>query len=310
MIYNSILEVMHPHCFLRLNDLPFGAETIMKIEGYNPSSSIKIKPALHIIETLEKEGKIIPNKTKIIESSSGNFGIALSIVCRLKSYDFTCVVDPYTSLISLKYIQLYGGKLIYVKNTDINGGYLGSRIELIKQRILNEKDCFWVNQYANLENPNAHYLTTAQEIDKEMPELEYLFIGAGTTGTLRGCATYFKKKVKIIAVDAYGSVSFGQKAAQRKLPGIGTSRKPEIFCMDNIHDVVIVKEEETIKMAQKALERWGFLGGPSSASVLAAIQKYTPEFTQNPKIVAISPDLGDKYLDTLYNQEWINQNYS
>jgi cysteine synthase A len=171
----------------------------------------------------------------------------------------------------------------------------------------------WTNQYASQSNVNAHYETTAREVFENFPQLDYLFIGAGTTGTLVGCAKFFSKylpKTKIIAVDNKGSVTFGFPPSPRYIPGLGTSRKPEIVSLDNINQVIVVPEEETIIMCNKLAREYGlFLGGSSGTVLYAAKQYLASLMDKNVSVVLISPDFGEKYIDTVYNPEWVEEKF-
>ncbi|MCP4755059.1 MAG: 2,3-diaminopropionate biosynthesis protein SbnA [Proteobacteria bacterium] len=311
-IIDSILDFNHSDVFFRLKGFVGQANVFLKLEGLNMAGSIKFKTALRMINGLERKGIIKPGRNRIIESSSGNLGIALSIVCKIKGYEFTCVVDPNASASSCRLIRLYGGNIIRVDTKDENGGYLGTRIGRIKEILQREPTCVWTNQYANLDNPLAHFELTAREIYDHFPDLDYLFVGAGTTGTLVGCASFFgqySSHTKVIAVDPIGSVTFGQDASKRLIPGLGTSKTPPIFNRENISDVVFVSEEDTINMCKVVLDTYQLLIGPSTGTVLSAAAQYKAHFNENHNVVVISPDFGDKYLDTVYDEEWVAENY-
>ncbi len=285
--------------------------TIVKFEGFNPAGSIKLKPALKMLEGLESSGILKPG-VKVIESSSGNLGVALAMVCARLGYEFTCVVDLNTAQDSIKIMNALGVKIIVIKERDQNGGYLSNRIRYIKEQIRRDPSFVWTNQYANKDNPNAHEQLTAKSIHNHHPDLNYLFVGAGTTGTLMGCGAYFKKRnlqVKVIGVDVIGSVTFQPKAAKRKIPGLGTSCRPDICDNTLIDDVIWVSEKESIDQCQWFAQNYGLLLGGSSGSVLAGIRQYASKIQTNAKVVFISPDRGDKYLDTVYNPQWVAENY-
>jgi 2,3-diaminopropionate biosynthesis protein SbnA len=292
----------------------FGIEdSFIKYEGLNIAGSIKLKTAKYLLDGLEKEYNISPNKNIIIESSSGNLGIALSILCRIKKYQFICITDPNTLPIAEKYMELYGAKIIKVTEKDESGGYLAKRISLIHSLLKNNSNMIWTNQYASKYNVLAHYSTTAKEIFERFPNLDYLFIGAGTTGTLVGCAKFFKEyspKTKIIAVDTKGSITFGFPSSPRYIPGIGTSRIPEITSTDNIHDIILVSEEETVINSNQLLREYGLFLGGSSATVLWAAKQYIKGLrNKNISLVALSPDFGEKYIDTIYNPKWVEEKF-
>lgn len=310
MIYHNLSDINCAQSFLKINDV-IEASLYFKIEGLNPASSIKIKTAKYLLDDLEKKFNHQLYNYKIIESSSGNLGIALSILSKERGYNFTCVVDPNTSKQSIQLIKLHGGNIISVDTPDANGGFLKSRIEFIKDRINSDSRYIWINQYNNQNNISAHYNTTAPELYSEFgSDINYLFIGTGTTGTLGGCAKFFKEKsprTKIIAVEPIGSVTFGGSAGKRYLPGIGTSCKPEIASLLNVDKVVYVNEQETVMSCYELLHKECFLSGPSTGSVLAAIKRYENYFSSNDLVVGISPDMGGKYLDTLYDENWLNK---
>lgn len=288
-----------------------GASMFLKLEGLNASGSIKLKAARAMIEALETQGKISSN-TRLIESSSGSLGVALSMIAAERGYKFTCVVDPNISPQNLKTMIALGAKIKKVSKRDKFGGFLGSRIDLIKEIIANNRNAYWLNQYANPANPQAHEQGTALEIDFAFPDIDFLFIGAGTTGTLMGCRDYFsqyKPKTKIIAVDSIGSITFGGKAGPRRLPGLGTSRVPEIFTSTGIHEFLYVPELETIKVCRRIAKTHGFLPGCSTGTVLAAIENWPREITADTTVVAISPDFGERYLDTLYDDQWVLKHF-
>lgn len=312
MIIDSLTKIASPPIFYQIKNFIKNIDVHIKLEGLNIASSIKLKPAIWLIKKLEEKKHLIPNRSTAVCSSSGNLGIALSIVCKEKGYPFICISDPNISTYSEQYINLYGGQVIKVTQKDANGGYLGARLALIKEMLENNKDYVFVDQYANLDNVDAHYLTTANELFCEFPQIDYLFLGAGTTGTLMGCANFFKRyspKTKIIAVDAVGSVTFGFPAAKRFIPGLGTSTAPAIADATFVDDILLIKEIDTIKMCHHLLDNHGLFLGGSSGSVLHGVKQYAQHIAPNATVVAISPDFGDKYMNTIYNKTWVNDMY-
>lgn len=165
--------------FYEMDDILPQTPIYVKLEGFHTGRSIKIKPALAIIEDLEQRGVLHPGSS-IIESSSGNLGLALSIVCGVKGYAFTCVSDPNITMQTRRLIEVYGGQVVIVDQRDANGGYLNTRIELIQRCLAEDPDLVWINQYANPFNKNAHIQTTGPEILNAFPNLDHLFIAAGT----------------------------------------------------------------------------------------------------------------------------------
>ena len=292
-------------------DLQEDFRVYVKFEGFNPAGSIKIKPAMRMLQCLEETGALKPGG-KVIESSSGNLGIALAMLCARLGYRFTCVVDPNTPTDSINMMKALGAEIVLVDQADRNGGYLTNRIQYIKDQIQQDSSFVWTNQYANKNNPGAHEHQTAQSIHAHHPDLNYLFVGAGTTGTLMGCGAYFKKKnlpVKIIGVDVIGSVTFRSQSGKRRIPGLGTSRRPEICDNRLVDEVVWVSESVTIQQCRWFAENYGVLLGGSSGSVLAGIKQYSSRIRTGSKVIFISPDKGDRYLDTIYNNGWVEKHY-
>ncbi len=280
----------------------------LKLEGLNPAGSIKLKTALQLIEDLEAAGRICTN-TQIVESSSGNLGVALAMVCANRGYRFTCVTDPNTPRQAVRAMQAAGAQVVRVERRDAQGGYLGTRIAWIQAQVAHDERWVWVNQYANPGNWRAHYRWTAPEIFAAYPDAGHLFIGAGTTGTLIGCLRYVRAHrlpTRVIAVDAVGSVTFGGPPGPRRIPGLGTSHRPplcELLDVESLDAIVHIPEAETLRMCHRLAAR-GLLAGGSTGSVLRAVQRSSADISANDTVVAIAPDMGDKYLDTLYDSDW------
>jgi cysteine synthase A len=170
----------------------------------------------------------------------------------------------------------------------------------------------WLNQYANPSNWKAHYRRTAPEIARQFPQLDVLFIGAGTTGTLMGCARYFRhwhRRVRVVAVDSAGSVTFGGAPGCRMIPGLGTSVRPALLDESYVDDVVIVDEADAIRACHR-LARRGFLFGGSTGTVISGAMSWLAKHDgPAPTAVAIAPDLGERYLDTVYQTNWVQDLY-
>ncbi len=310
MIISSASEITAPPLFLKLDGIINHAEFYLKFEGLNIAHSVKLKTARYLMQAIENKIKL--GRTKIIESSSGNLAIALSIICKERGLEFICVTDPNIAEYSEIMIRAYGGQIIKVTERDENGGFLNTRIRTIQKLLDSSEDYIWTNQYANAANCLAHYSETAAEIHNEFKNVDYLFIGAGTTGTLGGCGMFFKQyspDTKIIAVDAEGSVTFGHQAKKRHIPGIGTSRRPEITNEDYIDDILIVPETDTIITCHQMLRQKGLLLGGSTGSVISAVKSYSHNIRDGAKVVAISPDFGEKYVPTIYNPSWVQEKF-
>jgi len=310
-VYRSASDLVLDNVFLEMSSLVDGINLILKIECFNPAGSIKLKTAVSLLDDAERRGLLKPGGD-VIESSSGNLGIALSSICAVRGHHFTCVTDPNTSPQSIALMKVFGASVVEVTEKDAKGGYLQTRIDYIHKRIVADPGLFWPNQYANSANPAAHYERTAGAIAKEVRDLGYLFVGTGTAGTLMGCARYFRAhspRTKIIAVDTEGSVTFGFPPRRRHIPGLGTSRKPEILEPELADDVVVVSEGDAIRMCRLVAMKYGIAVGGSTGSVLAAVVRSSPGIPLGASVVAISPDSGDRYLDTIYDDIWVEKRF-
>ena len=251
-----------------------------------------------------------PNETVLVKSSSGNLGLALSLVCALKGYKFICVTDPNANRAAIRGMELYGAKVIVVEDRDPARGYLGSRLKKIDQILQSDPNAVWLNQYANIANKNVHAEETANEIAREFDKVDWVFVGTGTTGTLAGISERLRRefpRIKVVAVEPVGSVTFGGAPGKRNIPGIGTSVRPKLADLAKPDRIVAVNEKKTVEACLSFVRDYHLLVGGSSGTVLAAVQQLALEFRRGDTIVAISADLGERYLDTIYNPDWVEK---
>ncbi|ELR72281.1 Cysteine synthase [Fulvivirga imtechensis AK7] len=281
-----------------------------KLEYYNPTGSVKDRAACYIINRAVNEG-IFNKDTVLIESSSGNFGVALSAHARSHNLKFICVIDQNTLPVNEMLIKLQGAELIKISEPDEYGGYLLNRIRKIEHLLSENPNLYWVNQYANPLNAEAYYASLGKEICQEAPgqQVEYVFMGVSSGGTITGVSRRVKKEnpeAKIIAVDIYGSVIFGDTPRKRYIPGIGSSIRPKILDDALIDEVVLVSEYETLQSCRDLLEQHNLFAGGSSGSVYAAIQKYfsNKEINEPVNVMCVFADRGERYIATIYNDEW------
>ena len=308
MIIELPLDIIFRDLFYRLRSFARGHDVFLKLEGFNVSGSIKVKTAIGLIEDLERRGISRPHKTVIVESSSGNLGIALSLVCAIKGYKFICVTDSNSTRANIRGMELYGATVLVVNDRDADGGFLTNRFRAIDDILQSEPNAVWLNQYDNIANKNIHAAETANEIAKEFEKVDWVFVGAGTTGTLAGISERLRQefpKIKIVAVEPTGSVTFGGRPGKRNIPGIGTSLRPKLADLSNPDWILAIDEATTVETCLSFVRDYHLLVGGSTGTVLAAVQKLATEFTPGDTIVAISADLGDKYLDTVYNPAWV-----
>lgn len=312
MILHSILNGIGETPIVRLSRLfrDSRCEVLAKLELFNPGGSVKDRPARYIVERGLAEGSIRPN-SHLVESSSGNLAIALAMVCRIHGLRFTAVVDPKISPINLRIIQCYGGNIELVTEKDRQGGYLETRIERVKHMLRELPDAVWINQYANERNWQSHYHGEGEEVLRHLDRpVDYLVLGVSTSGTLHGIARRLREawpNLKVVAVDAAGSVLFGSPPYPRDLPGIGASRVPELLKRDEIGQVIHIDDYESAVACRELVKHEGIFAGGSSGSVIAAIQRLSARLQHAARILTILPDRGERYLDTVYDDEWLSR---
>lgn len=289
----------------------FGYSLFLKCEAFNFAGSIKLKAASEMVELAEREGVLRPGSV-MIESSSGNLGVALSMLAASKGYHFVCVTDPRCNVATRRLMEAMGSEVHVVTEPAAVGGFLGARINYVRSMCETQDRYVWLNQYLNPGNWQAHYRTTGPSIAGFFPRLDVLFVGAGTTGTLMGCARYFRewhRPVRVVAIDSAGSVTFGGAPARRMIPGLGTSIRPPMLDDSLVDEVVRVDEVDTIRTCHRMAARGFLFGGSTGTVVSGAMNWLARNDSQNLTAVALAPDLGERYLDTVYQQDWIREHY-
>ena len=288
-----------------------GSALYLKVEGMNFAGSVKLKAASAMVEAAEADGTLRPGST-LVESSSGNLGVALSMIAADKGYGFVCVTDSRCNLVTRQLMQTLGAEVHVITEPDPEEGLLGARLNHVRDLLASDERYVWLNQYSNPNSWKAHYETTGPAIARAFPDVDVVFIGAGTTGTLMGTARYFADHhpaVRVVAVDSVGSVSFGTPAARRMIPGLGSGVRPPMLDEAYVDEVIHVEETDTIRTCHR-LARTGFLFGGSTGTVVAAAERWLAENdTPGMTAVAIAPDLGERYMDTIYQENWINDLY-
>ena len=288
-----------------------GHPLFLKCEGFNFAGSVKLKAAKEMVEAAERDGVLVPG-SMLVESSSGNLGVALSMIAASKGYRFVCITDSRCNLSTRLLMEALGARVHIVTEPDPIGGFLAARMNYVRALCASDDHFVWLNQYTNSAAWKAHYRTTGPAIAREFPDLDVLFVGAGTTGTLMGCARYFRERhpsVRIVAVDPVGSVSFGTPAARRMIPGLGMNVRPPLLDESFVDEVVHVHEADTVRMCH-TLARRGFLFGGSTGTVVSGATSWLDRHdARDVTAVAIAPDLGERYLDTLYQTNWVHDIY-
>lgn len=282
-----------------------------KLEMFNPGGSIKDRTALNIIShAIDK--KVVDSATTIIESTSGNMGIGLARTCHYLGIRLILVTDPHLNALTEKILKTFKAEIVTVDQHDGNGGYLNTRLARVKELLAEIPNSFWPDQYHNMDNPWAHEQTFLEVSDALCRAPDYFFVATSTCGTLRGIADAVEKyqtKTKIIAVDAKGSIIFGSSPSARLIPGMGASRRSSFLKTEQVHDIVHVSDKESVDGCHKLLHSESMLAGGSSGAIIKAIEKRLPQFAEDAVVVGLFPDNGERYLDTIYSDDWVAKHF-
>ena len=290
----------------------FGRSLFLKCEGFNFAGSIKVKAATEMVEAAERDGtsdpRVDPGRVLVrepgrgAEHDRGEQGLSVRVRDRLPVQRLDPDADG-------------GARQRGARRSptpDAEGGFLGARLDYVRSLCASDDRYVWLNQYANPGNWRAHYRRTAPAIVREFPELDVLFVGAGTSGTLMGCARYLRawhRPVRIVAVDTVGSVTFGGPPGRRMIPGLGTSVRPPLLDESYVDEVIRVEEADAIRTCRR-LAKHGFLFGGSTGTVVSGAMSWLAEHDAGGlTAVAIAPDLGERYLETVYDAGWVEQNF-
>lgn len=310
----GILSAIGSTPLVRLSRVFKGAQfnLFAKLESLNPGGSVKDRSALYIIKRGLETGAIRQN-TVIIESSSGNMGIGLAQACSYFGLQFICVIDPKTTQQNIDILKAYGAKTDLVSEPDpVSGEFLQARLNRVQELMKSVEHGFWPNQYANLYSLAAQYQTMREIVTSLDEEVDYLFCATSTCGTIRGCAEYVrdqKMSTKIFAVDAFGSVIFGGHSAKRLIPGHGASLVPELFQPGMAERCLLVSDLDCVVGCRRLVGSEAILVGGSSGGVLMAIEQVGGEIAPGSTCVAIFPDRGERYLNTIYSDNWVREHF-
>lgn len=301
---NSVADLVGKTPIVKLNRLtgPEDAEVYLKLEFFNPSSSVKDRIALSMVEAAELDGKLQPGDT-IIEPTSGNTGIGLAMIAAAKGYKAVLVMPETMSLERRNLLRAYGAEVLLTPGPDGMKGAIAKASELAEQN-----GWFMPQQFNNLANPEVHRLTTGPEIVEAMDQLDAFVSGIGTGGTITGAGEVLKKNfpgVEIVAVEPKDSpILSGGKPGPHKLQGLGAGFIPETLNTEIYDSVIQVSTEESYDTARKMAREEGILGGVSSGAAVFAALEVARRLGTGKKVLAILPSSGERYLSTpLYQFE-------
>ena len=303
-IANNVTELIGHTPLVRLHRIPESegcvAQILVKLEGMNPSASVKDRIGISMIEAAEKAGDIAPGKTTLVEPTSGNTGIALAMAAAAKGYDLVLTMPETMSSERRAMLQAYGARLELTPGMSGMSGCIQRAQEIVETT----PDAYMLQQFDNPANPAVHRRSTAEEIWQDTEgEVDFLVAGVGTGGTITGVGEVIKQRkpsFKVIAVEPVNSaVLSGNRPGPHKIQGIGAGFVPKVLNRDLIDEVIAVKDDEAIAYGRRLAKEEGILSGISSGAALCAAVKLAQRPENADKvIVMIQPSFGERYLST------------
>ena len=293
MINNNVLDMIGNTPMIKLNNIG-NSNLYVKLEKYNPAGSIKDRAVYYMVENLEKNG-LLKKGDVLVEATSGNTGIALSMIGSLKGYKVIIVMPETMSVERRTLMKAYGAKLI------LTDGYLGMKgsIEMMNKLLSENTNYISLKQFENEYNPLAHYETTGVEIYNQVKDIDIFVCGVGTGGTISGVGKYLKEQnpnIKVVAVEPEGSpVISKNKKGSHKIQGIGAGFIPKNYNENVVDEVMTITDEESYEGVRIMAQKEGILVGISSGANIYAALKLC-EMYPDKKLVTVAPDGIDKYM--------------
>ncbi len=296
----SIAELVGNTPMVELRRLaPEGVRIFGKIEAQNPGGSVKDRIGVAMIEAAEREGRIEPGRTTIVEATSGNTGIALAFVCAAKGYELVLTLPQGMSREREGLLRLYGARVDVIES-------LGGMNEAVDaaRAMARSDDVFLPDQFSNPANPAAHEATTGPEIWEQLDgQVDVFVAGVGTGGTVTGCARYLKARnphVKVVACEPKSSaVLSGQSPGPHRIQGIGAGFVPPVLDRSLLDEIIPVGDEDAVDVARRCAREEGVLAGISCGAALhAALEVAARPESQGKRIAVILPDSGERYVST------------
>lgn len=310
--FNTILDTVGRTPLVKLSKVTAGLKPLIlaKVEAFNPGGSIKDRPALKMVEEAEKQGLLKPGGT-IVEPTSGNTGTGLAQIAAVRGYRCILVVPDKVAAEKINLLKAYGAEVVIVP-TSVSASSHESYYSVANRLTLEIPGAFQPNQFANPNNPDAHYLSTGPEIWEATDGKITCFVaGIGTGGTISGTARFLKEKnpnIRIVGVDPEGSIYSGDMAAPYKVEGIGEDFIPRNVKLKLIDEIIRVSDKDSFLTARRLAREEGILLGGSSGTATSAALKIAENMTSEDVIVILMPDGGRGYLSKIFSEDWMQAN--
>ncbi|MFK7956053.1 MAG: pyridoxal-phosphate dependent enzyme [Lysobacterales bacterium] len=318
-VFDNVLEMVGRTPMVRVHQLDLGpCELYLKLESLNPGGSIKDRIGRHMIEAAEKAGHIKPGDT-LVEGTAGNTGLGLALAAAQKGYRLILVVPDKMSREKIFNLKAMGAEVILTRS-DVAKGHPQYYQDLAAQIASETEGSFFINQFGNPSNPEAHRLTTGPEIWEQMEHnVDAVVFGVGSSGTMTGLSQYFSEiapELELIIADPVGSIlaeyvndgHLSDKSASWMVEGIGEDFLPTISDFTRVAKAFAISDAESFAAGRELLLKEGVLGGSSTGTIIAAAQKYCQQQTTPKRVVAFVCDTGNKYLSKMYNDYWMLDN--
>jgi cystathionine beta-synthase len=317
---STVLELIGNTPIVELQGFDAGpCRLFLKLESNNPGGSIKDRMALSMVTAAEQSGALQPGGT-IVEATAGNTGIGLALVAAVKGYSLILVIPDKMSTEKIAHLRAFGVD-IRITRSDVEPGHPDYYQDMAERIAARTPGTYYVNQFSNPANPQAHEETTGPEIWEQMGrEVDAIVCGVGSGGTITGLSRYFSKvqpQTDMILADPEGSAlaAFVQtgtlgKSGSYAVEGIGGSCVPKIADLSRVRESITISDAESLMMARELLRKSGILAGSSSGTLVAAALRYCRKQAVPKRVVTFVCDSGNKYLSKLFNDYWmIDQGY-
>ena len=318
--YDNILQTIGNTPLVKLNKVTKDVKGLIlaKVETFNPGGSVKDRIGVSIVEEAEHDGRLKPGGT-IVESTSGNTGMGLALVAAVKGYKTVFTLPDKMSMEKIRLLRAFGAEVI-VTPTAVPHESPESYTEVAKKVVRETPNSILANQYYNPRNPEAHYKTTGPEIwEQTGGQIDYFVCGVGTGGTITGTGKFLKEKnpnIKVIGIDPKGSALkeyfYTKKITPLlktyKVEGIGQDYVPGTLDFDYIDEMIEADDRESFLMARRLTREEGLMVGGSAGTAVAGMMKIADRFKDDDVVVVLLPDLGERYLSKIFNDDWMKEN--